>query len=53
MQLITPKSFHMVILVLTGATGLIIGLYGSVWIAAILLAYTLYGWLMPRQATWQ
>ncbi|MFX4307238.1 DUF58 domain-containing protein, partial [Exiguobacterium sp. A1_3_1] len=47
MQLIIPKGFNLIILTMTGASGVIVGLYGPVWIAALLLAYTLYGWVMP------
>ncbi|WP_394679437.1 DUF58 domain-containing protein [uncultured Exiguobacterium sp.] len=47
MQLIIPKGFNLIILTMTGVSGIIVGLYGPIWIAALLFAYTLYGWGMP------
>lgn len=47
MQLIIPKGFNLIILTMTGVSGIIVGLYGPVWVAALLFAYTLYGWVMP------
>jgi len=47
MQLITPKAFNLIILTMTSASGIIVGLYGPVWMAALLFAYTIYGWVMP------
>ncbi len=41
MQLITPKAFNLIILTMTGASGIIVGLYGPVWMAALLFAYTI------------
>lgn len=35
MQLIIPKGFNLIILTMTGASGVIVGLYGPVWIASL------------------
>ena len=48
MQLITPKSFHPMILFWIAVAAGICTLYGSILIATLLVAYTLYGYLLPR-----
>lgn len=48
MQLITPKSFHPMILFWIAVAAGICTLYGSLLLATLLVAYTLYGYLLPK-----